>query len=147
MTKYKRFMAAVRHLQDYRRQNTRPTVEASINERPRAERDGGIDAARGISGNVEGAISERNITLAAVRRALADLPEHQRRILILICVGGISYEKAANVLDVPSDVIASQMARARKALAEQIASNSDTAADRTKMPPVAAWSGTPSGDD
>jgi len=37
MTKYKRFMAAVRHLQDYRKQKTRPAVDASIDARRRAE--------------------------------------------------------------------------------------------------------------
>ena len=43
MTKYKRFMAAVRHLRDYRKQNTRSAVQASMNARRRAERDDGIE--------------------------------------------------------------------------------------------------------
>src|SRR5260221_3253209 len=43
MTKYKRFMAAVRHLQDYRKQNARPTVEASMKAPSQAGRDDGIE--------------------------------------------------------------------------------------------------------
>src|SRR5476649_2196172 len=84
MTKYKRFIAAVRHLQDYQKQNTRPAVEASINARRRPERDAGTEFAFGMTGFVGEAISERNITLAAVRRAMAELPKHQRAMLRLI---------------------------------------------------------------
>jgi RNA polymerase sigma-70 factor (ECF subfamily) len=208
MTKYKRFMAAVRHLRDYRKQDTRPPVNASIDARHRAERDHGIefdlhsalvallprfrrfamaltrsavstedlvqaaydramlrqagfrtetqivawmyrvmrnlsidenrslqdgwqdgvDAAREMTGNVGEAIAECNITRAAVRRALADVPEHQRIMLILICVDGMSYNDAAEILDIPIGVMASRMAKAREALHEQIASYSHTGA-------------------
>jgi len=206
MTKYKRFMAAVRHLQDYRRQNTRPPVNASINARHWAERDHGIefdlhstlvallprfrrfaialtrsavdaedlvqaaydramlrqtgfrtetqivawmyrimrnlwidenrspqdgwqdgvDAAREMTGYVGEAIAERNVTLAAARRALADLPEHQRTMLILICVDGMSYNDATEILNIPIDAMPSWMANAREALYERMASYSHT---------------------
>jgi DNA-directed RNA polymerase specialized sigma24 family protein len=122
MTKYKRFMAAVGRLQDYRKPNPRPAVEAAIHARRRVERDG-IDVAGGMAGSIGEGVSERNLTLAAVRRALADLPKHQRTLLVLICVDGMSYGEAASVLDIPIGAMASRMARARKALHEQIASH------------------------
>jgi RNA polymerase sigma-70 factor (ECF subfamily) len=43
MTKYKRFMAAVRHLQDYRKQNTRPIVKTSMNAKRQARSDDGVE--------------------------------------------------------------------------------------------------------
>ncbi len=214
MTKYKRFMAAVRHLQDYRKQNTRPVVGASIKAPRQAERGDGIEfdlhsallgllprlrrfavaltgstvdaedlvqtaydramsrraqfradtelvawmyrvmrnlpidenrglpdgrwdgmnAAREVAGNVGEAIAESNITPATVRRALADPPEHERIMLILICVDGMSYNDAAEILDIPIGAMASRMARAREALHEQIANHSHSGVAGTIIP-------------
>jgi len=218
MTKYKRFMAAVRHLQDYRKQNTRPALEGSIKARRPAGRDDGIEldlhsalsallprlrrfamalprstveaedlvqtaydqamsrrapfrtdaqiaawmysimrttsidenrslqagpreqvgAAREVAGDVGEAIAVSNITQATVRRALADLPEHQRAMLILICVDEMSYNEAAKILDIPVDAMAGRMARPREALHEQITSPCHTGVARTIIPLMAA---------
>jgi DNA-directed RNA polymerase specialized sigma24 family protein len=146
MTKYKRFMAAVGRLQDYRKPNPRPVVEATSYARRRGERDDVNNVARGMTGVVGEAISERDITLAAVRRALADLPKHQRRMLILICVDGMSYEGAAKVLDIPIGAMASRMARAREALHEQIASYSQAGVAGAGIPPMSAWAGMTRGE-
>jgi RNA polymerase sigma-70 factor (ECF subfamily) len=224
MTKYKRFMAAVRHLQDYRKQNARPTVEASMKAPRQAGRNDGIEldlhsallvllprlrrfamaltpsavaaqdlvqaaydramsrraqfrtdtqivawmyrvmrnlsidrnrspqvggrdgmAAREVTGNVGEAIAESNITLAPVRRALADLPEHQRTMLVLICVDGMSYKEAAEILDIPVGAMASRMARAREALHEQITSQCHTGVARPIIPLMSAWAGASQG--
>jgi len=226
MTKYKRFMAAVRHLQDYRKQNTRPALEASINARRPAERDDGIeldlhsalvallprlrrfamaltrspvdaeylvqaacdramarrapfrtdtqivawmysimrntsidenrslqdrpregvDAAREVAGDVGEAIAASNITQATVRRAFADLAEPQRTMLILICVDGMSYNDAAEILDIPIDAMASRMARAREALHEQITRQCHTGVAGTISPLMSACTGTGQGE-
>jgi RNA polymerase sigma factor (sigma-70 family) len=138
MTKYKRFIAAVRHLQDYQKQNTRAAVESSINARHRAYRDSGIEAARGTAANLE-AMTERNITLAAVRRALADLPKDQRTMLTLICVDRMSYTEAGKVLNIPIGAMASRMARARKALHEQIACQSSAGVAGMEIPPISVF--------
>jgi RNA polymerase sigma factor (sigma-70 family) len=146
MTKYERFMAAVRHLQDCRTQNPRTAGEAAIDARRRAESDDGNDVARGMTGVGGEAISERNITLAAVRHALAHLPKHQRRMLILICVDGMSYKEAAEILDIPVAAMASQMARAREALHKQIASHFHAGVACTGTPTMSAWSGAARGE-
>jgi RNA polymerase sigma-70 factor (ECF subfamily) len=226
MTKYKHFMAAVRHLQDYRKQNSRPAVGASMNAKRQAKGDDGIeldlhsallallprlrcfamaltrstvdaeelvqaaydramsrraqfrtdtqivawmyrvmrnlsndenrslqdgrgdgvDAAREVTGNVGEAIVGCNITLATVRRALADLLEHQRTMLILICADGMSYKEAAEILDTPIDAMASRMARAWEALHNQIASQSQSGVAGTILPLMLACAGMGQGE-
>jgi DNA-directed RNA polymerase specialized sigma24 family protein len=142
MIKFEGFMAAVRHLQDYRKQNSRP---AAIDALRRAERDV-ADVACGITGNVGEAVTEHNVTQAAVCRALADLPKYQRTMLILICVDGMSYQEAADVLDIPIGAMANRMARARRALHEQIVSHSQAGAAGTGIPSMPAWAGTARGE-
>ena len=51
--------------------------------------------------------------LAAVSRALADVPEDQRAAFLLVVVEGLSYREAADALDVPVGTIMSRIARAR----------------------------------
>jgi len=62
------------------------------------------------------AIAEARITLAAVRRALMQLPEEQRTVLTLVCVDGLSYKEAAQVLAVPVGTVMSRLARGRQEL-------------------------------
>jgi RNA polymerase sigma factor (sigma-70 family) len=145
MIEYKGFMAAVRRFQDGRAPNPRPAVEASIHARRRAKRDDENDGLSGMTGNARDAISERDATLAAVRRALADLPKHQRRMLVLICIDGMSYEEAAEVLDIPIGAMASRMARAREALQQRIASHFQTDVGGG-IPPMPARLGATRGD-
>ena len=60
-----------------------------------------LDAASDVIGDDGTAIAEGRITLAAVRRQLAELPEDQRVVLLLVSVDGLSYREAAEVLNVP----------------------------------------------
>ncbi|QBF33227.1 RNA polymerase sigma factor [Thalassococcus sp. S3] len=53
-------------------------------------------------------------TLEAIQR----LPDPQRDVLILVCVEGLSYREAAEVLEVAIGTVMSRLARARIALAE-----------------------------
>jgi DNA-directed RNA polymerase specialized sigma24 family protein len=66
-------------------------------------------------------IEKNKIAREIVRRALADLPAHQRALLTLICVDGMTYKQTAELLDIPIDNVAERVARARQALDEQIA--------------------------
>lgn len=61
---------------------------------------------------------EARLTLRTVTEAIADLPEEQREVLLLVCVEEFSYREAADVLDVPIGTVMSRLARARKNLAE-----------------------------
>jgi DNA-directed RNA polymerase specialized sigma24 family protein len=130
MSKYMGFRGAVRHLHDNRMPNRRSAASG----------------AGATAGRLGAPSAERNGTLVAVRDAFADLPEHQRTLLILICVDGMSYKEAAEVLDVPLDVIASRMARARQALHEQIASHSPAGVAGMGVPPMSAGAGTATGE-
>jgi RNA polymerase sigma-70 factor (ECF subfamily) len=54
---------------------------------------------------------------AAVRRAVASLPEGQRVVLVLREVEGMTYEEIAEALDLPLGTVESRLHRARKGLA------------------------------
>ena len=54
----------------------------------------------------------------AVRRLVAELPEDQRAVLMLVAVEGLSYKEAAEVLELPLGTVMSRLARARGRLAE-----------------------------
>lgn len=49
-------------------------------------------------------------------RAVQQLPDTQRVVMLLVAVEGLSYEEAAKVLDVPVDTITNRLSRARQAI-------------------------------
>ncbi|MGK7871133.1 RNA polymerase sigma factor [Falsiroseomonas sp. E2-1-a20] len=59
---------------------------------------------------------ELRLRLAEVRDVMGRLPEAQRSVLVLVCVQGLSYREAADVLEVPVGTIMSRLARARSAV-------------------------------
>jgi RNA polymerase sigma-70 factor (ECF subfamily) len=59
---------------------------------------------------------EARHTLRDFNRALAQLPDHQRRVILLIGVEGMSYERAAEVVGCPIGTVRSRLFRAREAL-------------------------------
>jgi RNA polymerase sigma-70 factor, ECF subfamily len=78
--------------------------------------------------------AESRLTLAAVRRALGDLPEEQRTVLTLVCVDGLSYKEAAEVLAVPIGTVMSRLARGRQELHRKLtARGRGTAAPRLEL--------------
>jgi len=60
--------------------------------------------------------ADRAPSLGAVRRALNDLPQEQRTVLMLVCVDGLGYRQAAAVLGVPIETVMSRLARGRQDL-------------------------------
>ena len=75
-----------------------------------------VEAASGMAGENGRTVLEARLTLAAVREALAALPEEQRTVLTLVCVDGLSYKEAAEVLGIPCGTVMSRLARGRQAL-------------------------------
>ncbi|MEO1192566.1 MAG: RNA polymerase sigma factor [Pseudomonadota bacterium] len=55
-----------------------------------------------------------------LRRALADLQAHEREILVLVDVLGLSYSEAAALIEVPKGTVMSRLSRARRALLQRI---------------------------
>jgi RNA polymerase sigma-70 factor, ECF subfamily len=80
-----------------------------------------MEAAAEVVGEHGEAVVEGRITLAAVRRSLAELPEEQRTVLVLVCVDGLSYKQTAATLDIPIGTVMSRLARGRQALHDKIA--------------------------
>lgn len=65
------------------------------------------------------AAQEHHARLIDIARAFTALPEHQRAVLHLIAVEGLSYQACADVLGVPVGTVMSRLARARTALRER----------------------------
>ncbi|MFN3276842.1 MAG: RNA polymerase sigma factor [Paracoccus hibiscisoli] len=66
---------------------------------------------------------EARLMLAATRSAMTRLSPEQEEILTLVCIEGLSYAEAAQVLDVPKGTVMSRLSRARLALAALLGIN------------------------
>lgn len=64
--------------------------------------------------------ADRRERRAVVRRALADLPEHHRAVLVLFDIQGHSYEEVAATLELPLGTVKSRLNRARLLLREKL---------------------------
>jgi RNA polymerase sigma-70 factor (ECF subfamily) len=87
----------------------------------RVRRHDELSAASDVIGDDGVATAEGHITLSAVRRALAGLPAEQRAVLILVCVDGLSYREAADVLKIPVGTVMSRLSRGRQGLHARLA--------------------------
>jgi RNA polymerase sigma-70 factor (ECF subfamily) len=82
-------------------------VRQRARERQESEIETFFDGERGM---------EAQMTMQAVREAVAKLPPEQREILLLVAVEGVSYKEAADILDIPIGTVMSRLARGRAAL-------------------------------
>jgi RNA polymerase sigma-70 factor (ECF subfamily) len=81
------------------------------------------DALAEIADHSVGREIELRDELAAARAAIAALPDAQREVLLLVTVEGLTYEAAADLLDVPLGTVMSRLARARVAVARRVRGN------------------------
>ena len=58
----------------------------------------------------------RRLELRDLERAIAQLPEEQRSVILLVGLEGMRYEEVAAILDVPVGTIRSRLSRGREAL-------------------------------
>ena len=72
------------------------------------------------------------LELAEVRRAVARLPEEQKRALMLVTVEGLSYKEAAEVENVPIGTIMSRLAAARASLGRLTSEEDGAGKDRMR---------------
>lgn len=75
-----------------------------------------IDDVPNIQGVDGRDVTERRLTLAAVNKEMRNLTDDQRALIALVCVDGLSYQEAADALQLPIGTVMSRLARARKAL-------------------------------
>lgn len=85
-----------------------------------------IEAASDVIGEDGQATADGRITLEVVRRAMSQLPADQRVVLMLVCVDGLSYKEAAEVLGIPVGTIMSRLSRARQDLHARLAAPART---------------------
>jgi len=58
--------------------------------------------------------------LDTLRRALDELPEQQRSVLLMVALEGLSYQEVADTLGIPIGTVMSRLSRARRKLAEAV---------------------------
>ena len=75
-----------------------------------------IDSAHDLAGDDGRNVTESRLTLSALDHAIGRLPPDQSILIALVCIDGLSYKQAAEMLEVPIGTIMSRLARARRAL-------------------------------
>lgn len=79
-----------------------------------------LEAADSVAGESGVQVVEGRMTLDKVRRILGGLPAEQRSVLMLVCVDGLSYKEAAEVLQTPIGTVMSRLARGRHELSARM---------------------------
>jgi RNA polymerase sigma-70 factor (ECF subfamily) len=74
---------------------------------------------------------EARLHLSAVERAMAALPQDQQDVLSAVCVAGLGYREAADLLGLPQGTVMSRLSRARQALHQALNSNVSELRPRT----------------
>lgn len=69
---------------------------------------------------------DKRLELRDLERALRQLPEEQRDVLLLVGMEGMSYDEAARIVGVPIGTIMSRVARGREALRRHMSPNGST---------------------
>jgi RNA polymerase sigma-70 factor (ECF subfamily) len=75
---------------------------------------------------------DSRLAMATVQRTVRELSEDQRSVLMLVCVEGLSYKTAADVLDIPLGTVMSRLARARLAVGRALEGEPGATASKAK---------------
>lgn len=65
--------------------------------------------------------TDEDLDMRAIRNALFELPEDQRVVVSLVLIEGLSYQEAADALEIPMGTVTSRLARGRATLQTQLA--------------------------
>ena len=99
-------------------------VQTTWIDRCRAEAtrrpSGSWDEALDVASDDGRIVAETRLTLAAVRKQIAKLPDEQRAVLALVSIDGASYRQASDALGIPIGTVMSRLARARRTLADAL---------------------------
>ncbi|MBL8385791.1 MAG: sigma-70 family RNA polymerase sigma factor [Burkholderiales bacterium] len=66
----------------------------------------------------DGQVADTLVRINGIERALAQLPDEQREVLLLITLEGLSYDETAHTLGIPAGTVMSRLSRARARLDE-----------------------------
>jgi RNA polymerase sigma-70 factor (ECF subfamily) len=97
---------------------------AWIDESRARNRRAGVFAPADAAANVgcDGAAAmDRRLAARMVERAMGRLPQEQRVAVALVLIEGLSYQEAAEVLQVPQGTLTSRLGRGRAALLAELA--------------------------
>ncbi|MFO0646742.1 MAG: sigma-70 family RNA polymerase sigma factor [Polyangiales bacterium] len=72
---------------------------------------------------------EKPLIEAAVARALEDIPEDFRTVMVLVDVEGMTYREVADAMGCPIGTVMSRLHRARKAVAQKLGIHHEKASD------------------
>ena len=72
------------------------------------------------------------LALAEMARALDQLPDEQRRVVLLVALEGLAYQDVAQILDVPIGTVMSRLSRARERLRAMTAADTPATLRRVK---------------
>jgi RNA polymerase sigma-70 factor (ECF subfamily) len=67
-----------------------------------------------------GRLAETRLQLQAVMAELQQMPEMDRTLLLMVCVDGLTYREAADMLGVPIGTVMSRLSRARAELGTRL---------------------------
>ncbi|MGH1349951.1 MAG: RNA polymerase sigma factor [Methyloligellaceae bacterium] len=76
--------------------------------------------------------AEQAVIVHDISKALAQLPDDQREVLVLIAIEELSYEEAANIIGTPIGTVMSRLSRARSRLKIIMSETSDIPARQSK---------------
>lgn len=109
-----------------------------MRRRPRQPHLVPVEALDTASGGASGG-QDAHMELRDVHAAMGRLPDDQRATLLLVAVEGLTYEQAAQVLDIPRGTLMSRLARARaglRAMTGELQTQTGTAQRQTNGKPV-----------
>jgi RNA polymerase sigma-70 factor (ECF subfamily) len=74
-------------------------------------------------------------TRERVRRAISELPENYRVVLVLHHYQGLSYREIAKIMEIPLNTVATYIARAKQKLRAKLLGDEDIALPKSKGKP------------
>jgi RNA polymerase sigma-70 factor (ECF subfamily) len=91
--------------------NVHANQARSFSTRPRSQP---IETAGEVADSSQSALSQ--VALGEMSRALDQLPDDQRRVVLLVALEGLSYQEIADVLEIPIGTVMSRLSRGRERL-------------------------------
>ncbi|MEH6632529.1 MAG: RNA polymerase sigma factor [Halopseudomonas aestusnigri] len=76
------------------------------------------------------------IYLTDLDKAIAELPEEQKQVLLLITLEGLSYREVAEIKQIPSGTVMSRLSRARETLRKNMASSTTASGPSGSTPHI-----------